>query len=175
MAAAPPPPRYTVIDSPVGELRLRGRADGTLEALSMSPWRRVDDVSTATRDDDAFAEAVQQLGEYFDGARTQFALHLAPRGTEFQQAVWRILREIPYGATTTYGAIARQLGRPDASRAVGAANGSNPIGIVIPCHRVVGADGRLTGYGGGLPRKRWLLEHEVRYAPLAMGATANGS
>jgi methylated-DNA-[protein]-cysteine S-methyltransferase len=167
--------RYTVIDSPVGELMLRGREDGTLEALSMSPWRRVDDVSTATCDGETFADATRQLREYFDGTRTHFELTLAPQGTEFQQAVWRLLQEIPYGDVTTYGAIARQLGRPDAARAVGMANGSNPIGIVIPCHRVVGANGKLTGYGGGLPRKRWLLEHEVRYAPLAIGATTNGS
>jgi methylated-DNA-[protein]-cysteine S-methyltransferase len=152
--------RYTVIDSPVGELMLRGGEDGTLEALSMSPWRRVDDVSKAIRDDTAFAGAARQLREYFDGTRTQFELKLAPRGTQFQHDVWRLLQEIPYGGVTTYGAIARQLGRPDAARAVGMANGSNPIGIIIPCHRVVGSDGKLTGYGGGLPRKRWLLEHE---------------
>jgi methylated-DNA-[protein]-cysteine S-methyltransferase len=150
---------YTTMESPVGALLLRVR-DGMLVALSMSPWRRSDDLSNCTRDDAQLATTVAQLREYFDGTRTEFDLQLAPEGTPFQQEVWRALREVPYGTTTTYGALARQLGRPDAARAVGMANGRNPIGIVIPCHRVIGSDGTLTGYGGGLPRKRWLLEHE---------------
>jgi methylated-DNA-[protein]-cysteine S-methyltransferase len=154
------PDCYTVVDSPVGELLLRGRDDGALIALSMSPWRSSNDIAACTRDDGALLAAVTQLGEYFAGTRTAFDLRLAPVGTPFHQQVWQALQAIPYGATTTYGALAKQLGRPAAARAVGLANGRNPIGIVIPCHRVIGADGTLTGYGGGLPRKRWLLDHE---------------
>jgi methylated-DNA-[protein]-cysteine S-methyltransferase len=106
------------------------------------------------------ARAAAQLTEYFAGERRDFDLPLAPSGTEFQRAVWHALAEIPFGATCSYGDLARSLGRPSASRAVGAANGKNPIAIVLPCHRVIGASGELTGYGGGLPMKRWLLDHE---------------
>jgi methylated-DNA-[protein]-cysteine S-methyltransferase len=106
------------------------------------------------------ARAAAQLTEYFAGERRDFDLPLAPSGTEFQRAVWRALAEIPFGATCSYGDLARSLGRPSASRAVGAANGRNPISIILPCHRVIGASGELTGYGGGLPMKRWLLDHE---------------
>lgn len=106
------------------------------------------------------ALARQQLSEYFAGSRTTFDLPLEPGGTPFQQSVWDTLRTIPYGTTTSYGAIARRLGDVRATRAVGAANGQNPIPIVVPCHRVIGARGELTGFGGGLDRKRWLLEHE---------------
>jgi methylated-DNA-[protein]-cysteine S-methyltransferase len=164
---------YTTIESPVGELLLRGRADGVLLALSMSPWRRTHDLSTSRSDDDgALHEATTQLHEYFAGTRTDFALQLAPEGTPFQQEVWRALQAIPYGTTTTYGALARHLGRPDAARAVGLANGRNPIGIVIPCHRVIGSGGALTGYGGGLPRKQWLLDHESRKGSPAQAGQA---
>lgn len=103
-----------------------------------------------------------QLEEYFAGARREFELPLDPRGTDFQRSVWRRLLQIPYGETTTYGALARELGDPGASRAVGLANGSNPIPIVIPCHRVIGANGSLTGFGGGLPIKQALLELESK-------------
>ncbi|MEP6769217.1 MAG: methylated-DNA--[protein]-cysteine S-methyltransferase [Acidobacteriota bacterium] len=102
----------------------------------------------------------RQLAEYFEGQRTSFDLPLAPAGTVFQRRVWEELVRIPFGERLTYGELARRLGRPAAFRAVGAANGANPIAIVIPCHRVVGSDGSLTGYGGGLPLKRWLLDHE---------------
>ena len=98
----------------------------------------------------------------------------ATGGTPFQREVWKALRAIPAGATKTYGQLAASLGCPTASRAVGAANGANPIGIVVPCHRVVGAHGKLTGYAGGLPRKRWLLDHESRFAPVAAGAQSSG-
>ena len=101
-----------------------------------------------------------QLGEYFSGKRKTFDYPLAPKGTEFQLAVWNALLEIPYGDTTTYAELARRIGRPSAVRAVGAANGANPIPIVVPCHRIIGTSGTLVGYGGGLDRKRWLLEHE---------------
>ncbi len=112
------------------------------------------------------APAERQLREYLSGDRRGFELALAPEGTPFQRQVWRALQRIPYGETRSYGAIAASIGRPGAARAVGAANHANPIAIVIPCHRVVGADGRLTGFGGGLPTKQWLLEHEDQGATL---------
>lgn len=105
-------------------------------------------------------EAASQLEQYFAGERRDFDLPLAPSGTAFQTAVWRALAEIPFGVTCSYGELARAIGRPAASRAVGAANGANPIAIILPCHRVIGSNGTLTGYGGGLPMKRWLLDHE---------------
>jgi methylated-DNA-[protein]-cysteine S-methyltransferase len=107
-----------------------------------------------------------QLNEYFAGKRTTFDLPLEPNGTDFQLSVWELLRKIPYGVTTSYGELARRLGEPKASRAVGAANGANPIPIIVPCHRVVGSKGELTGFGGGIERKRWLLEHEGALMPL---------
>lgn len=106
------------------------------------------------------ARAAQQLTEYFDGSRTTFDLPLEALGSAFEHRVWNALRTIPYGATTSYGELAKRLGDVTATRAVGAANGKNPIPIIIPCHRVVGSKGELTGFGGGLDRKRWLLEHE---------------
>ncbi len=112
-------------------------------------------------DNAVLREARQELEEYFRGERTRFDLPLAPRGTPFQQRVWRALCDIPYGETWSYQRVANAIGHPSATRAVGASNGKNPIAIVIPCHRVIGADGSLTGYGGGLPMKRWLLEHEA--------------
>ena len=114
------------------------------------------------RDAGPFAAVIGQLREYFAGERTTFDLPLAPSGTPFQQRVWIALGEIPYGRTVSYGQIAVRIGRPRACRAVGLANGANPIGVIIPCHRVVGADGTLTGYGGGLDRKRFLIAMERR-------------
>ena len=105
-------------------------------------------------------EAEEQLNEYFAGARREFDLPLAPKGTPFQKAVWAEMCRIPYGETRTYGQLAQAIGSPKAVRAVGLANGANPVGVVVPCHRVIGSDGSLTGYGGGLERKRWLLTHE---------------
>jgi methylated-DNA-[protein]-cysteine S-methyltransferase len=110
-----------------------------------------------------------QLNEYFAGSRTTFDLPLEPSGTDFQLSVWELLRKIPYGVTTSYGELARRLGEPKASRAVGAANGANPIPIIVPCHRVVGSKGELTGFGGGIDRKRWLLEHEGALMALGDG------
>ena len=112
------------------------------------------------RDDEAFGDVVSQLTEYFDGRRREFDLRLAPQGTPFQQRVWSALLDIPYGDTISYGQLASHIGQKSASRAVGLANGSNPLSIVIPCHRVVGANGKLTGYGGGLAIKERLLAHE---------------
>ena len=119
-------------------------------------------------------ETERQLDRYFEGTLTEFDLPLGPRGTPFQQQVWAALCDIPYGETISYGELARRVGRPGSARAVGAANGSNPISIIIPCHRVIGSDGRLTGYGGGIDRKAWLLDHEAGRGPgqLALPVTA---
>ncbi|MBN3509687.1 methylated-DNA--[protein]-cysteine S-methyltransferase [Mycolicibacterium nivoides] len=150
---------YRTMDSPVGLLTLAGR-DGKLMHLRM-----VDQTYEPSRegweaDDTAFSDAADQLSAYFAGERTEFDLELDMVGTQFQRRVWEALRTIPYGETCSYGEIARQIGSPSASRAVGLANGHNPIGIIVPCHRVIGANGSLTGYGGGLDRKRALLELE---------------
>ena len=151
---------YTTIDSPIGELLLTAEG-GALTRLYLAPF----DVDPAwEHDPDALADPARQLAEYFAGERTEFELELAPAGTEFQQRVWALLLAIPYGETTTYGALAIELGNPRSVRAVGLANGRNPISIVVPCHRVIGADGSLVGYGGGLERKRTLLAHEAEVA-----------
>ena len=153
---------HTTIDSPVGPLTLVAR-DGSLTGLYMHEQRHRPQPETfGVRDDGAepFAAAARQLAEYFAGTRTAFDLPLAPAGTPFQQRVWAALREIPYGETTSYGELAERIGSPGAARAVGLANGRNPIGIVVPCHRVVGSTGALTGYGGGIETKRRLLDFE---------------
>ena len=151
---------YTVVDSPIGDILLTAEG-GALTRLSMSPFH-LD--SAWVHDPEALAEPARQLAEYFAGERTEFELALRPQGTAFQQAVWAKLLEIPYGETTSYGAIANDLGDLRKVRAVGLANGRNPISIVVPCHRVIGADGSLTGYGGGLERKRHLLDLEAEVA-----------
>ena len=147
--------------SPVGRLRLASDGDA-LYLIEFEhprhPYRHGGDWQE--REDDVLREARRQLHEYFEGKRRGFDLPLAPRGTGFQQQVWLALREIPYGATISYAQLATRLGAPTATRAVGAANGRNPLPIVVPCHRVIGADGSLTGFGGGLPTKRFLLELE---------------
>jgi methylated-DNA-[protein]-cysteine S-methyltransferase len=155
-----------VVDSPIDPLLLVGDETG-LRSLWMAPH---EPPAGGVRDDDALAPVATQLAEYFAGERTRFDLALAPHGTPFQQKVWLALRDIPYGKTTTYGAIATDLGQPTASRAVGLANGRNPLAVIVPCHRVIGANGALTGFGGGLPRKRWLLDHERR----VLGANDGG-
>jgi methylated-DNA-[protein]-cysteine S-methyltransferase len=142
--------------SPIGALHLVARGD-ELAALCL-PDSPVPAARAGTGG--VLALAHHQLDEYFAGDRREFELPLAPEGTAFQQRVWRALLAIRYGETCSYGHIARAIGRPAASRAVGAANGKNPIAIIIPCHRVIGANGTLTGYGGGLPTKQWLLAHE---------------
>jgi methylated-DNA-[protein]-cysteine S-methyltransferase len=147
---------WTVVDSPIDPLLLVGDETG-LRELQMEPH---EPPPGAERDDEALAPVAAQLADYFAGRRLAFDLPLTPVGTAFQQKVWRALRDIPYGRTTTYGEIATGLGQPTASRAVGLANGRNPIAVIVPCHRVIGANGTLTGFGGGLPRMRWLLEHE---------------
>lgn len=151
---------HIVLDSPVGPLTLVA-AGGALVGLYLTDQRhRPAEEIFGPADPAPFIEAAAQLGEYFAGDRTEFDLPLAPAGTAFQRAVWRALLEIPYGRTISYGQLAAGIGTPTASRAVGMANGRNPIGIIVPCHRVVGATGDLTGYGGGLERKRQLLTLE---------------
>lgn len=151
---------HTVIDSPVGPLTLVA-VDGILAGCYMDAQRhRPVDAVFGEPDPDPFCAAIEQLGEYFAGARLDFDLPLAVAGTPFQRRVWAALRDIPYGETESYGGLAARIGAPGASRAVGLANGRNPIGIIVPCHRVIGASGSLTGYGGGIERKRQLLDME---------------
>ena len=151
----------TLLDSPVGAIDLIADEDGALTHLLFRGETRFSPVNSELRMNPApFAAVIAQLDEYFAGTRKEFDIPLAPRGTHFQREVWLALRDIPYGETSTYAKQAVAIGRPSAARAVGAANGRNPIGIVVPCHRVIGADGSLTGYGGGIDRKRWLLAHE---------------
>jgi methylated-DNA-[protein]-cysteine S-methyltransferase len=162
----------TTVGSPLGPLVLCG--DGTSLAALRLPDHPGGPVvpADAVADDAPFAEVAAQLEAYFAGERTAFDLPLAPAGTAFQRAVWSALAEIPYGTTTTYGALAARLGRPRAVRAVGLANGRNPLPIVLPCHRVVGADGTLTGYAGGLAAKGLLLDLESAAARLPLPAAA---
>ena len=152
--------RFTTIDSPVGPLRLVADEVG-LRRLEFREGRAFDPPPDDWREDArALAPVARQLQEYFAGRRKVFDLDLAPEGTEFQRRVWERLLEIPYGETISYGMLARRVGNANASRAVGLANGRNPIAIIIPCHRVIGSNGTLTGYGGGLPIKHKLLELE---------------
>ncbi|MGW1744393.1 methylated-DNA--[protein]-cysteine S-methyltransferase [Streptomyces sp. NPDC002092] len=152
---------HTVIDSPYGPLTLVAD-DGILCGLYMTEQRhRPPEESFGARDETLFAEAEEQLEAYFAGDLKEFTLELRLHGTPFQRTVWDQLRQIPYGETRSYGELAAALGNPSASRAVGLANGKNPIGIIVPCHRVVGANGSLTGYGGGLDRKQRLLDLET--------------
>jgi len=162
-----PDTAWTSVPSSVGELTLQADGDGLryllFDSFQGRPSPVLERVRSGPRIDDhaVLVTAAAQLAEYFAGARQRFELPLAPRGSAFQQAVWEQLRSIPYGAMVSYGDIARRLGlAPGASRAIGLANGSNPIAVIIPCHRVIGADGSLTGFGGGLDRKRTLLDLE---------------
>lgn len=148
----------TVVDSPLGPLTLVADEEA-LAGLYLTEQRHLP-VLDLPRDDDALPAVREQLAAYFRHELTAFDVPLVLAGTPFQQQVWAGLREIPYGQTWSYGALAAHLGRPGASRAVGLANGKNPVSVVVPCHRVVGSDGSLTGYGGGLARKTWLLAHE---------------
>jgi methylated-DNA-[protein]-cysteine S-methyltransferase len=154
----------TTVTTPVGELRLIAGARGLRAIL----WDAEDAAHIASIDNGDLIEgrtavldqAVSQLEEYFAGTRREFDLPLDPIGTPFQQSAWMVLRTIPYGRTISYGQQALQLGDPRKARAVGAANGKNPLSIVVPCHRVIGSNGHLTGFGGGLDAKSWLLDHE---------------
>jgi len=159
---------YDYIDSPVGKLLVAAEGDG-LRYIGFELGRHPVWVGEDWRHDAGGFGAVRaQLSAYFAGELTEFDLPLAPQGSEFQLAVWAQLRRIPYGATISYGELAQRVGDPSASRAVGAANGRNPLPIVVPCHRVIGADGSLTGFGGGIATKKYLLEHEQKYAPFAL-------
>lgn len=150
---------YTTMPSPIGELTLI--SDGTaMTGLYMQNDKHAARRAIAVRDDARLSAPLGQLRAYFAGHLQRFDLPIKAEGTPFQQRVWAALCEIPYGETISYGELARRIGQPTASRAVGLANGQNPISIIVPCHRVIGADGTLTGYGGGLERKRWLLAHE---------------
>jgi len=144
------------IQSPIGILELKGSANGLASVLFL------DDTSEIVRTEvpAVLEDAVFQLKEYFNNERSNFNLRLAPEGTDFQQKVWQELQRIPFGRTTSYQQMANALGDPKVIRAAASANGKNPISIIIPCHRVIGSDGSLTGYAGGLHRKKWLLEHE---------------
>ena len=164
---------YDVLPSPVGDLLLRATEAG-LAGVGFEPHDGALS-GRCRRDRGALAAAREQLAAYFGGELTEFTLPLAPRGTSFQLRVWEDLRRIRYGETISYTTLARRIGSPDAVRAVGAANGRNPLPIVVPCHRVIGADGSLTGFGGGLERKRWLLEHEGRRSGLFSGSGERGA
>ena len=147
--------------SPIGPLTVVAE-DGELVRLAMSPPEHLDPDELGERSDEGLGDVVRQLGEYFAGERTSFDLRLRPRGSDFELAVWHQLTLIPYGETRSYGHVAKAVGEPGGAQAVGAANGRNPLAVVVPCHRVIGADGTLVGFGGGLPRKRFLLDLEQR-------------
>jgi methylated-DNA-[protein]-cysteine S-methyltransferase len=151
---------YTTMDSPIGELLLLGDGE-SLHGLYMQAGRHPVPINPRwERDDEAFADVRRQLEDYFAGERSTFDIKMHMEGTAFQRTVWHALTEIPYGETISYGELARRIGRPDRARAVGTANGQNPIAVIVPCHRVIGANGKLVGYGGGLDNKRRLLELE---------------
>ena len=152
---------HATFTSPIGLLTLRA-AQGSITSV----WMEDDENVPEHRDDTPLAEARRQLEAYFEGELREFDLPLAPQGTGFQLRVWEALRAIPYGETISYGELARRVGDPGAARAVGLANGRNPLPVIVPCHRVIGADGSLTGFGGGLDRKRALLELEAGVASL---------
>jgi methylated-DNA-[protein]-cysteine S-methyltransferase len=161
--------RYALIASPLGDL-LAVRDDDGITGLYLPTGKRpMRPAPHWRRSDSDLADVAEQLGQYFAGERREFDLTLRPHGTGFQRRVWDALLEIPYGETRSYGSIAAELGVPGAARAVGLANGQNPISIIVPCHRVVGASGALTGYGGGLPAKQWLLSHEAARVGLFAG------
>lgn len=172
---------YGALETPIGTVYAGGSAEGVHriefarsdeEAAGFLERLELDSGSAPALDAEAARAAVEELRAYFAGEREAFDLALAPKGTPFQQAVWRALLEIPYGGRMTYGGIARRIGKPSGPRAVGMATGRNPISVVVPCHRVVGADGTLTGYGGGLDRKEWLLALEARSSSRAASKAA---
>ncbi len=160
---------YSRCASPVGPWLLVSDGEA-LTGVYPESHRAVPELTSGWQRDDAFFAGVRdQLAAYFVGRLTEFTVKLAPEGTPFQRRVWGALREIPLGTTTTYGALATHLGSPTASRAVGAANGKNPLSLIVPCHRVIGSGGALTGYAGGLALKEWLLDHEATTARRSAG------
>ncbi|MBV6430956.1 MAG: Methylated-DNA--protein-cysteine methyltransferase [Bryobacteraceae bacterium] len=151
---------YSEMASPAGRLLLAGTGDALrMLSFTMGPKAR-EAAADWVRDEGPFERVKAELGEYFSGERREFSVNLAPAGTDFQLRVWSALREIPYGTTISYGELARRIGNPKGSRAVGLANGANPIAIIVPCHRVIGSTGKLTGFGGGLDIKQRLLDLE---------------
>lgn len=154
--------KHRIVESPLGPLTLVVDDAGALTALHMADQKHLPpDAELGERDDSVAQDVVAQLVEYLGGVRTSFDLQLNPKGTDFQQRVWSALCDIPYGSTESYGHLAERIGAPRSTRAVGSATGRNPIGIIVPCHRLVGSAGALTGYAGGLDRKRWLLDLEA--------------
>jgi methylated-DNA-[protein]-cysteine S-methyltransferase len=152
------------MESPIGPVLFLGDENG-LVALHLEKKRHgPEQPASCERNDEVFAAARDQMAAYFKGELQEFDVPLAAFGTPFQRTVWRALMDIPFGETESYGALAKRIGHEGAARAVGLANGHNPIAVIVPCHRVIGADGSLTGYGGGIERKKWLLEHERRFA-----------
>ncbi len=155
---------FTTIESPIGRLLLIGDHQSLTGLYMVEAHDYGYQRSSRTENADKFGAVIEQLDDYFAGRSSRFDLALAPAGTEFQRAVWDALTTIPHGETRSYGQIAAQIGRPKAARAVGMANNRNPIAVIIPCHRVIGADGSMIGYAGGLDRKTWLLDHERELA-----------
>jgi methylated-DNA-[protein]-cysteine S-methyltransferase len=157
---------YRYMDTPLGQLLIAGDTTG-LQLVGFPTGESATPAADWVHDEDICSEAVTQLTQYFAGQRQSFSLMLCPTGPAFQVAVLQALQQIPFGATCSYTDIAQAIGRPKAVRAVGAAKGRNPLPIIIPCHRVIGSNGSLTGFGGGLPAKQWLLAHESRQTGLA--------
>jgi methylated-DNA-[protein]-cysteine S-methyltransferase len=163
---------YWTLDSPIGELLMAGDGE-QLQRLHMQDSRHPAQIGAGwERDRGPFADLCEQLDQYFAGERREFELELDPDGSEFELRVWKALRQIPYGETESYGALAERIGHPGSARAVGTANARNPIAVVVPCHRVIGADGSLTGYAGGLERKRLLLDLEAPLAQLDLTSSS---
>ena len=161
----------TFFQSPIGLLEITGTDTSVHSILFVETERRplAPQPASAGEIPATIKETMRQLNEYFEGKRLTFDLPLQPKGTDFQQHIWNLLLDIPYGVTTSYLEISKRYGDTKAIRAVGAANGSNPITIIIPCHRVIGSNGKLVGYGGDLWRKEWLLKHEMEHAPTPQG------
>lgn len=147
---------YYFLATPIGTLKIKGNQNGVTSVLFCEEQLQIDNKQIPI----PLKDVVSQLDAYFQGTLTRFDLQLQPQGTPFQKTVWQQLQEIPFGVTQSYQAIATKLGNPKVIRAAAAANGKNPIAIIIPCHRIIGSDGSLTGYAGGLHKKKWLLEHE---------------
>ena len=166
--------KHTVIESPLGELTLVAAGAELAGVYFRHHWYRPDPATFGPRDDEGFTETTRQLAEYFAGRRTDFELAVRADGDGFQRAVWKRIAAVQYGETTTYGDIARDMGDPSLAREVGAAVGRNPLSIVVPCHRVLGKGGTLTGYAGGLRRKRFLLDLEAGQDWLSVDPTVDG-
>jgi len=155
---------WTRLACPIGQLLLVGDGAGLSRVAFVHGTKRCEPDPAWRQDASRFTQPIEQLRAWFAGELRHFRLPLAVAGTDFQRTVWQALSLVPFGETITYRELAQRIGRPGASRAVGAANGANPLPIIVPCHRVIGTDGTLTGFAGGVPTKRWLLEHEARHA-----------